>query len=363
MRGTVQDSAGAKLPGVTVSASTTPVITAETDPNGAFSFPVTHSGSLTFTLTMEKACYEAAPPKRVTLTNNTSHDTGITTLSLKPKPTEESDRYTFTQKPDGSYKLTVKECVTDIPESEFSASSIRTSPIIQRLAGASGKAIGAVLTEIELSSTLKTIGSRAFIQNRRVTGNLTIPKNVGTIGDRAFRQVGLDNFSFAVPTAIASSQAPLITFESGSRLTSIGQAAFELTGSKRTVTLPDSLETIKVRAFRYFTMPPSPLVIPEGVQKIGNEAFEGASGITGVTIRSTNLNKDATDPPLGTNLFGRASDRESTITTIELPLEVYRSYLNTSGTPRSELDAIFGSEITTSPNGYQNLEGTPHPTE
>ena len=110
-------------------------------------------------------------------------------------------------------------------------------------------------------------------------------------------------------------------------------------------------------------MPPSPLVIPEGVQKIGNEAFEGASGITGVTIRSTNLNKDATDPPLGLNLFGRASNRESTITTIKLPLAVYCSYLNTSGTPRSDLDAIFGSEITTSPNGYQDLEGTPHPTE
>ena len=112
----------------------------------------------------------------------------------------------FTRKPDGSCKLTVKECVTDIPEGEFSAGNSRTSPIIQRLAEAPGKAIGSVLTAIELYSTLKTIGSRAFTHNPGVTG-----------------------------------------------------------------------------------------------------------------------------------------------------------YLNTSGTPRSDLDAIFGSEITTSPNGYQDLEGNPHP--
>ena len=115
-------------------------------------------------------------------------------------------------------------------------------------------------------------------------------------------------------------------------------------------------------------MPPSPLVIPGSVRKIDNEAFRSASGITGVTIRSTNLTKDATDPRLGTNLFGESSPggggagtRLSTITTIKLPLAVYNSYLNTSSTPRSDLDAIFGSEITTTPNGYQDLEGNPHP--
>ena len=100
-------------------------------------------------------------------------------------------------------------------------------------------------------------------------------------------------------------------------------------------------------------MPPSPLVIPGSVRKIGNEAFRSAAGINDVTIRSTNLTKDAADPRLGTNLFGRTSDttRESTITTIKLPFAVYDSYL------RSELDTIFGSEITS----YQNPDGSPHP--
>ena len=109
-------------------------------------------------------------------------------------------------------------------------------------------------------------------------------------------------------------------------------------------------------------MPPSPLVIPGSVRKIGNKAFRSAAGINDVTIRSTHLTKNASDPRLGTNLFGESapasgasSTRESTITTIKLPLAVYTTYT------RDELTAIFGSEITTTPNGYQRLDGTPHP--
>ena len=138
VRGTVQDSSGAPLPGATVSASTTPVTTAKTDSKGVFSFQITHAGSLKFDFTVEKACYETAPAKSVTLTNNTPHDAGVTTLTLKPEPTRESDRYTLTQKLDGSYKLTVN-CVTAIPQSTFSTRNlvsvgITQSPILQRLA-------------------------------------------------------------------------------------------------------------------------------------------------------------------------------------------------------------------------------------
>ena len=198
-----------------------------------------------------------------------------------------------------------------------------------------------------------------------MTGNLTIPRNVHTIGRQAFQSVGLDHIE--ISSTIASSRAPAITFESGSRLRTIGQSAFERSSSKvPLLILPDGLETIGIDAFRYLIMPPSPLVIPGSVRKIGNEAFRSADGINDVTIRSTNLTKDPANPRLGTNLFGESAPasgasttRESTITTIKLPLEVYRSYLNTSATPRSELDAIFGSEITS----YQDLNGNPHPTE
>ena len=360
MKGTVRDSSGAPLPGATVSASTTPPVTTKTGSDGTFSLQVTHAGSSVFTLTLEKGCYTAV--KSIILTSNSPYDTGVTTLTLTPLPTTaaDDDRYTFTQKPDGTYKLTVN-CVTAIPANEFSASTVSTSPILQRLVASSGKAITEVLTEIELPPTLKTIGNFAFIRNEGVTGDLIIPRNVETIGRQAFQQVGLGNVQSS--RSIASSRAPAIAFESGSKLRTIGQSAFEYSGSKvPLLTLPDGLETIGVDAFRYFVVPPSPLVIPGSVRKIGNEAFRSASGITGVTIRSTNLTKDAAAPRLGTNLFGESSPggggagtRLSTITTIKLPFTVYNSYSS------AERTAIFGSEITTTPNGYQNLEGTPHP--
>ena len=348
------------MPGATVSAFTTPPVTTKTGPDGTFSFQVIHAGSSAFTLTLEKGCYAAV--KSITLTSNSPYDTGVTTLTLTPLPTTaaDDDRYTFTQKPDGTYKLTVN-CVTAIPANEFSASTVSTSPILQKFAASSGKAVSEVLTEIELPPTLKSIGNRAFINNKDVTGTLTIPRNVETIGLRAFQTVGFNDVPSS--SAIASSQAPAIAFESGSKLRTIGQSAFEYSGSKvPLLTLPDGLETIGIEAFRYFVVPPSPLVIPGSVRKIGSGAFRSASGINDVTIRSTNLTKDADDPRLGTNLFGEstpggggAGTRLSTITTIKLPLAVYTTYT------RAELTAIFGNEITTTPNGYQNLEGNPHP--
>ena len=366
VNGTVRDGSGAPLPGATVSASTTPPVTTKTGPDGTFSFQVTHAGSSAFTLTLEKGCYAAV--KSITLTSNSPYDTGVTMLTLTPLPTTagDDDRYTFTQKPDGSYKLTVN-CVTAIPASKFSASTVSPSPILQRLAESSGKSISEVLTEIELPPTLKTIGNFAFIGNHELTGTLTIPRNVETISRQAFQQVGLNNVRSS--RTIASSRAPAIAFESGSKLRTIGRSAFGYSCSKvPLLTLPDGLETIEVDAFRYFVVPPPPLAIPGSVRKVGNGAFRSASGITGVTIRSTNLTKDAADPRLGTNLFGEstpasggAGTRLSTITTIKLPFEVYNSCLNTSSTPRSDLDAIFGSEITTTPNGYEDLEGNPHP--
>ena len=360
--GTVQDSAGAKIPGVTVSASTTPPVTATTDPNGAFSLQVTHTGSSTFTLTATKTCYETAPAKSITLTSNDPYETGVTTLSLKPEPTEESERYTFTRKPDGSYRLTVKECVTAIPASEFSTLGapgvVTESPILRRLATESVKGISAVLTEIELPPTLKTIGKGAFYRNRAVTGNLTIPRSVETIGDLVFVLLAADHLRGTGLGTIASSQAPAITFETGSKITSIGRRAFALSGSKAALVLPEGLTTIGAQAFKQFITPAADLVIPRNVSSIGERAFSAFKGINdGVTIRSANLAKVGTNSPLGNNLFsipGSGTDpRLSTITTIKLPATVYNSYLNTSSSPRSDLDAIFGSEVTT----YQDLEG------
>ena len=106
-------------------------------------------------------------------------------------------------------------------------------------------------------------------------------------------------------------------------------------------------------------MPSADLVIPANVSSIGEKAFVSFDGINdGVTIRSAKLAKVGANSPLGNNLFGvpgsSAEPRSSTITTIKLPFTVYNSYSS------AERTAIFGSEITTTPNGYQTLAGNPH---
>ena len=258
--------------------------------------------------------------------------------------------YIFTLKADNTYKLTVKEGVTEIPANEFSASFGNVSPIIQRYATISGKLPANIITEIQLPSTLKTIGNFAFHRNLSVRGNLTIPKNVETIGDKAFFLLG------AAYAGVADPSRPAITFESGSRLKTVGQGAFEVARSSSALVLPNGLETIGADAFKDFIMPSSPLVIPASVRKIGDRAFRSFIGINGFTINSVNLTYDAADPRLGSDLFGSGANRKSTITSIKLPLTVYSSYPN-----RAALTAIFGTEITAAPNGYQDLSGTPHP--
>ena len=265
--------------------------------------------------------------------------------------------YIFTLIPSSNtYKLTVREGVTEIPANEFSikfdraSSSLKASPIIQRYATISGRTPTNLITEIQLPSTLKTIGNFAFHRNMAVSGNFTIPKNVETIGDDAFTFLGATYGGTAAPSR------PAITFESGSRLKTIGQRAFAIARSSSALVLPNGLETIGAEAFRDFIMPSSPLVIPASVRKIGDRAFRSFEGINGFTINSVNLTYDAADPRLGSNLFGSGANRKSTITSIKLPLTVYSSYPN-----RAALTAIFGTEITAAPNGYQDPSGTPHP--
>ena len=252
-------------------------------------------------------------------------------------------------------------CVTQIPASKFStfglsAAGLTRSPILQRLATESGKGIDVVLTEIELPPTLEIIGRAAFLRNTAVTGNLTIPRNVTTIGNLAFAQLGSTHVTGRSPDNIASSRAPALTFETGSKLRTIGVEAFDGSGSRRVLVLPDGLAAIGSEAFRRFIMPSGDLVIPGNVSSIGGKAFSVFAGINdGVTIRSEKLAKVGTNSPLGNNLFGSTGSdtepRESTITTIKLPASVYTSYSS------AERTAIFGSEVT----AYQDLTGSAHP--
>ena len=154
---------------------------------------------------------------------------------------------------------------------------------------------------------------------------------------------------FGYPTA-----GPTVVFETGSRLTTIGDSGFYQSRLKD-FTFPANLETIEFGAFvnaRFsfsadFSSSDT-LIIPSKVSKIGAQAFAYVSGgITAVDIRSDRLTKPdgaTANFPLGNNLFHGVR----VITKITLPQAVYDSYT------KAELQAIFGSSFT----NYRKPDGT-----
>ena len=289
------------LPGATVSASTTPATTTTTGLDGTFRLRVTHSG--TFTLTVAKTCYGTAPAQTITAGAG-GHDAGMIALTPVPEPTG-NDRFTLKQNPgtaaNPTYTLTVN-CVRTVTVGEFASdpSSAPTSITSNtKLAGRLGTTnLNRRVTAIELPDTLRTIENRAFYNHLGITGEFTIPAAVESIGLGAFRYLGQSGgprlrFAFRrVPTGTRRHQ--------DSRLKTIGIAAFNFAGISVMPPLPQSLETVGVRAFEEaFASAAGPslsnFVIPENVRSVGNSAF-GSTVFSGtLTIRSPDLTRTPTD--------------------------------------------------------------------
>ena len=188
----------------------------------------------TFRLKVENTCYDPFTGAAVTASADGSHNTGAISLTLKTEPTGTA-RYSITQKSPGSYKLTVKECVREIGTREFGA----TGTIITNAAAAEGVASvdrNKMITEIALPSTLRSIGEKSFRGHGDLSGILTIPRNVETLAKEALRALG------------STTAIPTVVFETGSKLTTIGDSGF-LQSSLNNFTLPENLETIEAFAF------------------------------------------------------------------------------------------------------------------
>ena len=282
---------------------------------------------------MEHPCSEPFTGAAVTASADGSHDAGALQLTLKPEP-EGTARYSITPRTAGGFKLTVNNCVREIGINEFNSNST----IIRGKATAEGVSRFSLLTEIDLPSTLRQIGRNSLSLHISMSETLNIPRNVETIGDGAFNGNGISGYT--------------VTFETGSKLKSIGNGGFRL-NDLRDFRLPENLETIDSGAFFGSTFlfstgfsSAGTLIIPAKVSKIGEQAFargsSGGSGITAVDIRSKELAKPdgavAADFPLQRNLFQNVTG----ITSITLPQTVYDSYNPT------ERSAIFGS-ITLNP--------------
>ena len=342
--GSIQDKAfGTGLSGVKVSALITPVntlVNSENKPavsasDGKFTLQVKHSG--TFKLFMESTCYTPFTTTDISASADASYDAGAIGLTAKPEPTGAA-RYTFTSKGTAAnkkFKLTVN-CVREISNNEFNA--IIAAGIIRAKASAEGlnnTQAQSMITEISLPPTLTKVGNSAFYSHLSMSGTLTIPRNVETIDGMAFHSLGKN-----------SSTVPIIEFESGSRLKTIGDSAFR-DSRLQDFTLPENLETIAQSAFLrtrfdFSSGVPKTLIIPAKVSKIGDLAFGSpitrfTSGITAVEIRSNALAKPSPSAPPPFPLGNLPFLNIRGIAEIRLPQAVYNSYTATERT------AIFGT--------------------
>ena len=300
-----------------------------------------HSGSLSLTLTAQKACYEPSAPKSITLSKDTPYNADVIELNLGAEP-QDNDRFTLKQNPgtaaNPTYTLTIADCVRIVTPGEFASDSSSGPTSITsntRLAGRLGTRPRSRVTAIELPDTLRTIRRNAFHQHFEVTGELAIPAAVESIGLGAFQYIG------------QSGQIRL-RFAQDSRLKTIGVKAFDQAGISAMPPLPQSLETIGRRAFEvaFASAAGSSLsnfVIPENVRSVGDYAFGSTEFDGTLTIRSPHLTRTPTDTAqtrtgrLGISIFTEGGETlTQEFTKIVIPRAVFTSYR------QADLNAIFG---------------------
>jgi hypothetical protein len=126
---------------------------------------------------------------------------------------------------------------------------------------------------LTIPNTVTSIGEGAFSNCSELTGDLTIPVGVESIGDYAFLDCSGLNGTLTIPNTV----------------TSIGYSTFRdcsaLTGD---LTIPEGVTSIGDYAFANCSELTGDLTIPVGVESIGNYAFTRCLGLTGnLTIPSS----------------------------------------------------------------------------
>lgn len=124
------------------------------------------------------------------------------------------------------------------------------------------------------ATSLKVIDNAAFDSCSGLTGALTIPDGVTTIGSTAFFN--------------CSGLTGGLTLPSG--LTTIGESAFNAcSGLTGMLTIPNGVKSIPTNAFYNCSGFTGSLAIPDGVTSIGNAAFFQCSGFTGTLTLPASL--------------------------------------------------------------------------
>ena len=142
------------------------------------------------------------------------------------------------------------------------------------------------LTSLTLPSSLQSIGDYAFCDCNSLT-SLTLPSSLQSIGDCAF-SICNSLTSLTLPSSLQSignrvfySCKSLTSLTLPSSLQSIGDSAFEFCSSLTSLTFPSSLQSIGNYAFEFCSSLTS-LTFPSSLQSIGNGAFTGCTSLRSV---------------------------------------------------------------------------------
>ena len=365
MTGSIIDSSGAGIAdaGVSAAAGGAAQLKTSTGPQGEFNLRIVHGGA--FKLTVEKVGFKTLTREYTSITRETLRlaPIGLEALTTSPGGGTGGDPEPPAPEPrgDARFSLTPEGCGTDpalqctlsiaegvriVTRGEFAPQSQEfTDPdtgekttVPSRLAGKLGSSPRSKIKSIILPNSLVRIEEKGFIYHTAVESGLTIPAAVESIGADAFNIMGSNDYTVKIS----------LEFAANSKLKSIGDRAFDQASIAGLPRLPDSLETIGIKAF-YVEVPISSLIIPRNVKSIGDFAFHdpSASGalFTGtLTIESVHLTRTpeltgtAGGPPktgrIGNFIFGSGQNQ---FTAIYLPRGVFDSY------SQGDLDMIFGT--------------------
>ena len=147
--------------------------------------------------------------------------------------------------------------------------------------------------------SVTSIGQNAFFNRTNLT-SVTIPDSVTSIGLNAFRQNSLTSITI------------------GNSVTSIGGSAFLLCSNLTSVTIPNSVTSIGLSAFQVCTNLTS-VTIGNSVTSIGGSAFSGCTSLTSLTI-----------PNSVTSIGGSAFSGCTSLTIVTIP-DRFLSQISTIG--------------------------------
>ena len=144
------------------------------------------------------------------------------------------------------------------------------------------------LTSITIPNSVTSIGGGAFSYCSRLT-SVTLGNSLTSIGDEAFREcikltsITLGNSVTSIGGGAFSYCSGLTSVTLGNSVTSIGDEAFRECINLTSITIPNSVTSIGGYAF-YSCRGLTSITIPNSVTSIGAAAFSYCSGLTSVTL-------------------------------------------------------------------------------